>query len=224
MPTSPPAGALYRAPVELARSYLLLNHGPVTLVSSAHRGRRNVMAASWAMALDFNPAKVAVVIDRRTLTRELVDASGEFVLNVPTRALAGLTFTVGNSSGRDGDKFARHGIATAPPTGSPSVDRRLRAWLECRVIPEPRNQQGYDLFLAEVVAAHADPGCSATTAGTFPTTPAGRSTTRPAAAFSRRGGGQRALRAAKSINHSRITSRPISSVIIQPRTMTPFPP
>ncbi len=158
MPTSPPAGALYRAPVELARSYLLLNHGPVTLVSSAHRGRRNVMAASWAMALDFNPAKVAVVIDRRTLTRELVDASGEFVLNVPTRALAGLTFTVGNSSGRDGDKFARHGIATAPAdrVAAPLI-AGCAAWLECRVIPEPRNQQGYDLFLAEVVAAHADP-------------------------------------------------------------------
>ena len=31
------------------------------------------------------------------------------------------------------------------------------AWLECRVIAEPRNQAAYDLFLAEVVAAWADP-------------------------------------------------------------------
>lgn len=30
------------------------------------------------------------------------------------------------------------------------------AWLECRVIAEPHNQQSYDLFLAEVVAAWAD--------------------------------------------------------------------
>jgi flavin reductase (DIM6/NTAB) family NADH-FMN oxidoreductase RutF len=30
-------------------------------------------------------------------------------------------------------------------------------WLECRVIPEPHNQQTYDLFIAEVVAAWADP-------------------------------------------------------------------
>ncbi|HEY0297466.1 MAG TPA: hypothetical protein VGC69_19225 [Bordetella sp.] len=35
-------------PVELARSYLLLNHGPTVLVGSAHAGRRNVMAAAWA--------------------------------------------------------------------------------------------------------------------------------------------------------------------------------
>ena len=54
-------------PVELTQSYLLLNHGPVTLVSSAHNGQRNVMAASWVMPLDFDPPKVAVVIDRNTL-------------------------------------------------------------------------------------------------------------------------------------------------------------
>jgi flavin reductase (DIM6/NTAB) family NADH-FMN oxidoreductase RutF len=30
------------------------------------------------------------------------------------------------------------------------------AWLSCRVIPEPHNQQAYNLFIAEVVAAWAD--------------------------------------------------------------------
>jgi len=58
-----------RVPVELAKAYRLLNHGPVTLVTSSHAGRRNVMAASWAMPLDFQPPKVAVVIDASTLTR-----------------------------------------------------------------------------------------------------------------------------------------------------------
>ena len=29
-------------------------------------------------------------------------------------------------------------------------------WLECRLLPEPHNQQTYDLFLAEVVSAQAD--------------------------------------------------------------------
>jgi len=30
------------------------------------------------------------------------------------------------------------------------------AWLECKVIPEPHNQNTYDLFIAEVVTAYAD--------------------------------------------------------------------
>ena len=33
------------------------------------RRRRNIMAAAWAMPLDFDPPKVAVVIDKSTLTR-----------------------------------------------------------------------------------------------------------------------------------------------------------
>lgn len=145
-------------PVDLAHCSRLLNHGPTVLVSSAHGGRSNVMAASWSMPLDFDPPKVAVVIDKRTFTRELVEASGGFVLNVPSRALAGLTVAVGNASGREVDKFAAHGIATF---AGGSIDAPLLAgclaWLECRVLPEPHIEQTYDLFLAEVVAAWADP-------------------------------------------------------------------
>jgi len=146
------------APVELTKSYLLLNHGPVTLVSSADGRRRNVMAASWAIPLDFDPPKVAVVIDSRSFTRELIEASGEFVLSIPTRAMAGQVLAVGSASGRDGDKFARLGIATRPASrvGAPLIEGCV-GWLECKVLPEAGPQQRYDLFLAEVVAAWADP-------------------------------------------------------------------
>ncbi|MBH9665330.1 flavin reductase, partial [Burkholderia multivorans] len=48
-------------PVELSRAYLLLNHGPTVLVTSAHGAERNVMAAAWAMPLDFSPPKMLVV-------------------------------------------------------------------------------------------------------------------------------------------------------------------
>jgi len=144
-------------PVELAKAYRLLNHGPTTIVTSAHGGVSNVMAAAWAMPLDFDPPKVLLVIDSKTLTRELVDASGEFALNIPTRALAETTLAVGSSSGRDGDKFAALDIATFPSQkiAAPLLSGCL-AWLECKVIPEPHNQQRYDLFIAEVVAARAD--------------------------------------------------------------------
>lgn len=63
---SPPSvhpGNIKRKVVDLPHAYRLLNHGPVTLVSSAHGGAQNVMAAAWAMPLDFTPPKVAVVIE-----------------------------------------------------------------------------------------------------------------------------------------------------------------
>ena len=148
-----------RVEVALKKAYLLLNHGPTVLVSSAHGNRRNVMAAAWSMPLDFDPPKVAVVIDKATLTRELVDASGEFVLNVPSRAQAALTLAVGTQSGREVDKFSSTvgaGATVSTAVGAPLIEGCL-AWLECRVIPEPHIQNTYDLFLGEVVAAWVDP-------------------------------------------------------------------
>ncbi len=146
-----------RQPVPLDRCTRLLNHGPTVLVSADHDGRRNVMAAAWSMPLDFTPPKVAVVLDKQTFTRTLVEASGHFVLAVPSVAQAGLTHRVGSTSGRDGDKFDA-GLAASQPgpaTGAPLVDGCL-AWLECRHIAEPHIEQAYDLFLGEVVAAWAD--------------------------------------------------------------------
>ncbi len=147
-----------RLPVDLSKAYRLLNHGPTVLVSSAHAGAMNVMAAAWSMPLDFSPPKVALVIDRTTRTRELVEASGEFALNIPSRELAQATLKVGSESGREIDKFGAHGLATfaADKIAAPLLEGCL-GWLECRVIAEPPIQDRYDLFLGEVVAAWADP-------------------------------------------------------------------
>ena len=145
-------------PVELPKAYRLLNHGPTVLVSSAHAGRMNVMSAAWSMPLDFSPPKVAVVIDKSSFTRGLIEASGEFVLNIPSRELARLTVDVGNSSGAEIDKFAAYGIASfAGAVAKAPLVAGCLGWLECRLIPEPHIQQAYDLFLGEVVAAWADP-------------------------------------------------------------------
>lgn len=145
-------------PIDLQKAYCLLNHGPVVLVSSAHGDVRNVMSAAWVMPLDFDPPKVAVVIDKGAFSRELIEKSGEFALNIPARRIAEQVLAVGSCSGRDGDKFAASGLRTfsADKIAAPLVEGCI-GWLECRLIPEPHTQQAYDLLLGEVVAAHADP-------------------------------------------------------------------
>lgn len=147
-----------RLPVPLEKAYRLMNHGPTVLVSARHGDAVNVMAAAWSMPLDFDPPKVAVVLDKSTYTRKLVEASGEFALMVPARELAQLTLQVGSTTGTEIDKFAAFGAGywTGEKTGAPLLDGCI-AWLECRLIPEPHIQQTYDLFLGEVVAAWADP-------------------------------------------------------------------
>lgn len=149
-----------RQPVDLSHASRLVNHGPTVLVTSAHGGRRNVMAAAWSMPVEFTPPRLAVVIDKHTVTHDLVLASGTFALSLPGRSLADLTYTVGSVSARDvagGDKFAAYGIATfnGPVLGLPLVEGCV-AWLECRRIPETHTEQAYDTVFAEVVSAQAD--------------------------------------------------------------------
>ncbi len=146
-----------RRPVPLPHAYRLLNHGPTTLISSAHGDRRNVMAAAWVMPLDFAPPRLAAVLAADTWTRELVDASGEFTVSVPTSLQADLTMAVGTVSGRDLDKFARFGIGVeAPSVVRAPLIAGCAAHLECRVVPEAGIAERYDLFVAEIVAAWAE--------------------------------------------------------------------
>jgi flavin reductase (DIM6/NTAB) family NADH-FMN oxidoreductase RutF len=146
-----------RVPVELRRAYRLINHGPTTIITAAAGERRNVMAAAWVMPLDFDPARVAAVISKDTLTRDLIEASGELVVNLPTVAQLDLAYAVGKQSGHQTDKFALHDIAVEPATlvAAPLI-AGCAAWLECRLVSEPDLERRYDLFVLDVLAAWAD--------------------------------------------------------------------
>lgn len=145
-------------PVELDKAYRLINHGPTVLVSARHGGVDNVMAAAWACGLDFSPPKLTVVIDKITKTRELLEHSGSFVIQVPTAALVQLTRDVGSKSLFDEpDKLQKAGVELFGVEGFdlPFV-AGCSAWLACRLVPEPHNQATYDLFIGEVLGAWAD--------------------------------------------------------------------
>jgi flavin reductase (DIM6/NTAB) family NADH-FMN oxidoreductase RutF len=146
-----------RVSVPLPKAFKLINHGPTTLLSSAAHGRVNVMAAAWVMPLDFDPPRVCAVVSEETLTRELIEASGEFAVNVPTVAMARLTYRAGKAAGREGDKIRESGVALAKASRieAPLVEGCV-AWLECRLRDEPAVRKAYDLLLADVVAAWAD--------------------------------------------------------------------
>ena len=84
-------------------------------------------------------------------------------LSANAAVLHDLTEALGSSSGQalaeqqGTDKFETFGLETFAGTavGAPLL-AGCAAWLECRLLPEPPIQQTYDLFLGEVVAAHAD--------------------------------------------------------------------
>lgn len=146
------------SPVGLDKAYRLINHGPTVLVSASHDGVENVMAAAWACALDFSPPKITVVLDKSAKTRELVERSSHFVIQVPNARQLNLTHAVGSRSlSSEPDKLMRSGVELfrIDGYGMPFV-AGCSAWLACRLIPEPHNQEAYDLFIGEVIGAWAD--------------------------------------------------------------------
>lgn len=146
------------APVDLDKAFRLINHGPTVLVSSRHNKVDNVMAAAWACGLDYSPSKVTVVVDSQTKTRQLMEGSGLFGIQVPTVAQKQLTYYVGSVSLSDEvDKIKNSGAKLFSIDGFdlPFVEG-CSAWLACRIIPEPHIQKTYDLFIGEVIGAWSD--------------------------------------------------------------------
>jgi len=144
-----------RQPVPLEKAYRLINHGPTVMISAQHGGITNVMSASWLCALDYAPARVTVVIDKENYTRHLIEQSGWFGVQIPFAAQAETVITMGESRKDNPDKLRAVSLFTPEGYDVPLVADSA-AWLICRVLPEPHNQETYDLFIGEVAAAWAD--------------------------------------------------------------------
>ncbi len=141
----------------LPRVSQLLEPGPVVLVTTARRGRANVMAMSWHTMLEFEPPLVGCVISNRNYTFDILKATRQCVIAIPTVEIARKAVACGNVSGRKVDKFARFGLTPLPASkvGAPLV-AECYANLECR-IADARTVPKYCLFVLEVVAAWIDP-------------------------------------------------------------------
>jgi len=141
----------------LSKVYQLLEPGPVVLVSTARKGRMNVMTMSWHTMIDFEPPIVGCVISNRNYTFDILKATKECVINIPTKELAKKVVGCGNASGKRIDKFKTFGLT---PVAASYVQAPLIAEcyanLECRIV-DTRMTAKYCLFILEVLKAWIDP-------------------------------------------------------------------
>ena len=143
--------------VSLSKVYQLLEPGPVVLLTTARKGRSNVMTMSWHMMVEFEPPLVACVVSNANHSFAALRATGECVIAIPAAKLAAKVVKVGNTSGRDGDKFTacRLTPVAAERVAAPLVAECF-ANLECRVA-DTRMVRRYNLFILEVLKAWIDP-------------------------------------------------------------------
>ena len=149
-------------PVDDVRRFL--EPGPIVLVSSAWKGKTNIMTMGWHMVMGEEPSLVGCFIWDRNHSFEMIRKSRECVINVPAVDLATTVVSIGNTSGAEIDKFARFGLTAVPARAvkAPLIDE-CHANFECRLVDSSLINR-YSLFVFEVVKGYAR------TTPTFPKT------------------------------------------------------
>jgi flavin reductase (DIM6/NTAB) family NADH-FMN oxidoreductase RutF len=142
-------------PVANVRRYL--EPGPIVLVSSAWRDKRNIMVMGWHTVMEFTPSLVGCVIAGGNYSFSLIRRSGECVINLPTTALTDTVVGIGNCSGAAVDKFEKFGLTALPARDvkAPLI-AECHANFECRLKDDSLVDR-YNFFIFEVVKAHVAP-------------------------------------------------------------------
>jgi flavin reductase (DIM6/NTAB) family NADH-FMN oxidoreductase RutF len=123
-------------------------------VSSAWKGKTNIMTMGWHMMMEFSPALFGCYIWDQNHSFEMIRRSRQCVINVPTVDLANQVVGIGNTSGASVDKFEKFHLTadTAEAVRAPLICE-CYASFECR-LHDSRLIDRYSLFVWEVVKAH----------------------------------------------------------------------
>ncbi len=141
----------------LSEVYTLIEPGPVVMVSTARKGRPNVMTMSWHTMIDFDPPLLGLVIGDQSYTFGILKETGECVVNIPDAALIKKAVACGNVSGRTVDKFREFHLTPvkASCVKAPMIGE-CYANLECKVVNKSMAVR-YNFFILEVVRAWIHP-------------------------------------------------------------------
>ena len=129
---------------------------PPALISCGTVENPNVMTAAWTGIVCTNPALTYVSVRPSRYSYELIKNSGEFVINLPTVAMAKAVDWCGVKSGRTENKFLKMGLTALPceHVSAPQIAQSPVS-MECRVL-QVTNYGSHDMFLAEILAVNVD--------------------------------------------------------------------
>ena len=141
----------------LSRVYRLLEPGPVVLLTTAHKGKANVMTMSWHTMMDFEPPLVGCVVSENNYSFAALKTTKECVINIPAMILAKQVVGVGNCSGSKLDKFKKFSLTPLQASlVAPPLVAECFANLECKVV-DTSFVNKYGIFILKVVKAWQDP-------------------------------------------------------------------
>lgn len=135
----------------------MLNPVPAVMVTCGSAvGEENIITIAWTGIVNSEPPITYVSVRKSRFSHDIIAREKEFVINLTTKDLVKAADFCGVRSGRDLDKFQEMGLTKekADIVGCPMI-AESPVNLECKVL-EVKEYPTHDMFLAEIVAVHAD--------------------------------------------------------------------
>ena len=135
----------------------MLNPVPAVMVSVTDKeGKSNIITVAWAGTVCTNPPMVSISVRPSRYSYQILEETGEFVINLTNESLVKVCDYCGVVSGRDVNKFAKTGLTPIPMehVHAMGIDESP-VNMECK-ITEKRELGSHTMFIAEVVGVTVD--------------------------------------------------------------------
>lgn len=134
----------------------MLNPVPAVMVSCGEGDVKNIITVAWTGIINSDPPMTYVSVRKERFSHDIIERTGEFVINLTTEKLAFATDYCGVRSGRDVDKFKERRLTPQESlrVNCPSI-AESPVNIECRVT-EVRELGSHDMFMAEIVNVSVD--------------------------------------------------------------------
>ncbi len=130
---------------------------PAVMVSCRRRDERpNIITVAWAGTVCSDPAMVSISVRPERYSHDIIEDSGEFVINLVTDKLTKACDWCGVRSGRDHDKFSEMRLTeyTSDLIGAPAI-AESPVNIFCKVI-KTEKLGSHDMFIGEVMGVTVD--------------------------------------------------------------------
>lgn len=135
----------------------MLNPVPAVMVTVADEdGRANIITVAWAGTVCTNPPMVSISVRPSRYSYDIIQRTGEFVINLTNEKLVRSCDYCGVVSGRDVDKFKETGLTPFPMehVKVPGI-AESPVCIACRVT-DTKLLGSHRMFLAEVLGVTVD--------------------------------------------------------------------
>ncbi len=129
---------------------------PVVLITCGAGDETNVFSLNRIASCNAEPPMISISVRPSRASHDLIQQWGEFVVNIPWPEMEMVSDFVGSTTAGETDKWQETGLTRQPATVvSPPLLADCPVNIECQV-RHTWQLPSHSLFIAEVVALHAD--------------------------------------------------------------------